>query len=1153
MRGVWKWQVVLSVGAAIALGVSVFGQRGGGPGGPVSLPVEPLKFRYMGPPAGGRIASVVGIAGDPSTYYLGNASGGVWKSTDGGQTFSPIFDEQDVAAIGALAVAPSDPKQVWAGTGEAWVIRDSDVMGDGVYKSTDAGATWKHVGLEATGRIGRIIVHPTNPNIAFVCAIGRVTGPQQDRGVFKTTDGGATWQKVLFVNQDTGCSGLTMDAKDPNVLVAGTWQVVMHTWGEFSGGAGSGVYKSTDGGSTWKKIETGLPRSPYGKVDVAIAPSNPQRVYALIQTANQGSLWRSDDGGNTFAVVSWDRGLIGRAGYYIRIAVNPQNPDDVFIANSGFHRSYDGGKTFGGRGGAGAGAPPAAAAPAANAGGGAAGAAGGGRGGRGGGAAGAARGAGAAGGGAAGAGAAPAPAGGGGFGGGGGNASCGDCHDIWIDPTNPARYVLTDDGGMNIATGQGSTISVSLPNAQNYHVAVDNRVPYWIYSNRQDDGTMRGPSTVTAETGNGRLPDVAPAAAGAGGRGGRGGGGGGGGRGGGGGPAWEPNLGGCESGFTIPDPTDADVVWATCYGNKLTRWDGKTRTARSVSPWMITLDSEPNKSKYRCHWTSPLAIDPLEHNSVYYGCQVVFKTTNAGQSWKVISPDLSHQDPSKIVSSGGIVGDNLGQFAPEVVFAITPSPISEGLVWAGTNDGKLWYTKDGGASGNWTDVSKNIAGMPELGTISKIDASSFDAGTAYVAVDAHLMDDMKPYIFKTTDFGATWKKVTGDLPTGHPLDYVKAVTENPNKKGMLFAGTGHAFFYSMDDGAHWTQFKEGLPPSPVTWIVVEPRYHDVVVSTYGRGLYIMPDITILEQTGKPQAPPTTQLFAPRPGIRQARNGTAEFLLSVASAPSGAVPMVILDSTGKVVRSQQAQVRQGLNRITWDMRYDPPVLVALKTTPQQNPHIWDEPRFNGRDTRPITHWGVGQGTAIPIAAPGKYSVKFTIDGKDLTQPFEVIKDPAIAASEADLVESTKMQVRIRDDITATSAMVNQMEVTRKQIEDLLKANQGKDELEKPLMDLNQKIMNVELLLVTKSDMLSDDKYFPEAYAVYMNLLWLGGAVGTGASDEAGGAEWKPRDAAYDILSNIEKQLNDATTGLANLNEKEIPAFNKTMAGKLPTIK
>jgi hypothetical protein len=604
---------VAVVGAVMV--TTLHGQRGQGPGGAQSLPIEPLHFRYMGPATGGRIASAVGVPGDPSTYYLGSASGGVWKSTDGGTSFAPVFDDQPVAAIGALAIAPTQTNTVWAGTGEAWVIRDADVMGDGVYKSDDAGATWKNMGLKETGRIGRVIVHPTNPNIVYVCAIGRVTGPQKERGVFKTTDGGATWKQVLFVNQDTGCSGLSLDPADPNNMLAGTWQVVLHTWAEFSGGPGSGVYASHDGGETWKQVTSGMPRPPVGKVDVAFAPSNPKRAYALIQTADQGSLWRSEDGGATFKVVSWDRGLVGRAGYYIRLAVNPQNPDDVLISNSGFHRSSDGGLTFPG---------------------------------------------------------------------GGGGGGCGDCHDIWMDPKDGKRYVLTDDGGARITSPTGS-ISVSLPNAQNYHVAIDNRVPYWIYSNRQDDGTMRGPSTVSESTGSGRLPDpIASSAAGgppspdaasaaasarggrgAGGRGAgggapgaapaRGGGGGGGGRGGGGGLQWEPNVGGCESGFTIPDPADANIVWATCYGNKLTRWDARTRTARSVSPWMITLDSPPNDSKYRCHWTAPLAIDPFDHNTAYYGCQVIFSSSNAGQSWKVISPDLSTQDPSKIMSSGGIV------------------------------------------------------------------------------------------------------------------------------------------------------------------------------------------------------------------------------------------------------------------------------------------------------------------------------------------------------------------------------------------------------------------------------------------------------------------------------------------------------------------
>ena len=650
----------------------------------------------------------------------------------------------------------------------------------------------------------------------------------------------------------------------------------------------------------------------------------------------------------------------------------------------------------------------------------------------------------------------------------------------------------------------------------------------------------------------------AAAAAGRGGRGGGGAGGGaggGGGRGGGGGgPAWQPNVGGCESGFTIPDPTNADIVFASCYGNKLTRWDARQGTARSVSPSIITFDSAPNLSKYRCHWTAPLAFDPFDSNTVYYACNVIFKTTNGGQSWTEFSPDLSTKDPKLIVPSGGIVEDNLGQYAGALVFAISPSPVQRGLIWAGTNDGKLWYTRNAG--GSWTDVTKNITGLPPLGTVVQIHASTFDAGTAYVAFDLHLVDNREPFIYKTTDFGATWKKVTGNLPTGHTLDYTLSVAENPNKRGMLFAGTGRAFYYSMDDGVRWQQFKDGLPAAPVTWIVVEPRYHDVVLSTYGRGLYILPNITLLEQTGAPQtpAPAGTKLYEPRPGFRMARSGSAEFVYALSAAPTGPVQIEILDEAGKVIRTQQVQgSRVGLNRTSWNLMYEPARMVALRTTPKENPHLWEEPDFAGRETRQVTHWGISGTTATPIAAPGKYTVRLTVNGQSQMQPFVVLKDPMIQSSDADLVESTKMQVRIRDDINATSEIVNRLEVSRRQIEDLLKEFRGRDELEKPLMDLDKKMLDVELQLVTKQDMRSDEKYFVDAYKVYMNLLWLGGAVGMGAGDEAGGADYKPRDVAHTILADLEKQLEAAKAGYTAIVDKEIPAFNKAMEGKLPAIK
>ena len=861
MRRLFPLALLLLVAAVIPSKDGISAQpRGGGAPSPARAPTQdPFRFQLLGPAGGGRFSAVAGVPGDQRVLYLGAASGGVWKSSDSGATWLPVFDRQPVQAIGALAVAPTAPNMVWAGTGEAWAVRDADVMGDGVYLSTDSGATWTNMGLKETGRIGRVVVHPTNPNTVYVCALGRATGPQAERGVYRTTDGGKTWQRVLFVDENTGCSGLNIDRSNPNTLYAGMWQVVLHTYAMYSGGPSSAIYKSTDGGSTWTKlVHEGLPKSPVGKIDVMVAPSDSRRVYALIQTKDQGSVWRSDDAGASWRVVNWQRGLIGRAGYYIKLDVSPNNPDEILVANSAFYRSTDGGKNF-----------------------------------------------------------AEVPWG-------------GDNHDIWWDPKNPDRIALTNDASGRYTNDHGRTWqSVTLPIAQMYHVAVDNQVPYWVYGNRQDNGTMRGPST-GPERVEGTRGIPAPEVFGAvGGFGGRGRGGGGGGRGGaapnapnapnaagvdsttprqpgdttrpaqsdpgapggfggfgfggGGGFApttWDHGIGGCESGFTLPDLTNPDIVWASCYGNTVTRWDAKTGVARSVSPWRHTLDSPPQELKYRCHWTPPLAIDPFDHETVYYGCQVIFKTNDRGQTWKVLSPDLSTRDPSRVISSGGIVEDNLGQFYGELVFAIAPSEIQRGLIWAGTNDGKIWNTRDGGAT--WNDVTKNVTGLPTWGTVRKIEPSHFDPATAYVAVDVHMMDDRRPYVFKTTDFGKTWKNVTGDLPNGHPLDYVMAVAENPNRRGMLYAGTGHGFFYSLDDGAHWTQVSDGLPAAPVSWIVTpNKRWHDVVVSTYGRGIYVLRDIAPLEAPAAADAEVT--LFTPRPGYRQARSGDADITFALKSA------------------------------------------------------------------------------------------------------------------------------------------------------------------------------------------------------------------------------------------------------------------------------
>ncbi|HET9983173.1 MAG TPA: hypothetical protein VFQ38_06290 [Longimicrobiales bacterium] len=1143
VRHPWACALVAlaALGGAALPAAAQFQGRGAPQGPPASQPAHVLKFRYMGPPSAGRVAAVAGVPGDTTTYYLGAASGGVWKTTDGGRSWAPLFDEQPVQAIGALAVSRTNPQVVWAGTGEAWAIRDADVMGDGVYKSEDGGKSWKNMGLVETGRIGRIVIHPTNPDIVFVCALGRTTGPQEERGVYRTVDGGKSWRRVLFVNPNTGCSGLAMDPKDPDVLFAGTWEVVMHTWAMFSGGAGSGVWVSRDGGTSWTRIKpaAGLPKSPVGKVDVAVAPSSPQRVYALIQTADQGSLWRSDDGGRSWRAASWDRRLIGRAGYYIRVTVSPKNADEVHVMNSSSLLSTDGGLTF--------------------------------------------------------------PRGVGG---------CGDCHDEWIDPLNPDHWVTTGDGGAGITRDHGKTYaSISLPIGQMYHVALDERTPYWIYSNRQDDGTMRGrsdspvevpnvpaygdsagvgsggipgiggprgerrggedgqggrggpPATDTAQRGGGERAGPPPAAAGArqanpGGQGAPGGRGPGGApRGGrfgpgggiGAGVPWQAGIGGCESGFTLPLPSDPDIIWASCYGNTVTRFDNGVGRARHVAPWMHTLDSEPNKAKYRCHWTPPLAIDPFDPETVYYGCQVVFRTRNQGQSWDVISPDLSTNDSRYIVSSGGIIGDNLGQFYGEVVFAIAPSPAQRGLIWAGTNDGQLWYTRDGG--GNWTNVTKNMTGLPAWGTIRQIAPSHFDPAAAYVAIDFHMMDDREPYLYKTSDYGRTWTKISGGLPSKHPLAYVMSVAENPNRRGMLFAGTGNGFFYSMDDGATWTRFNEGLPAAPVTWIEVQKEYHDVVVSTYGRGLFIMHDITALENADKVPQVAEAYLYPPRAGVRAARTGNVDILYMVKGAPAAPLRLEILNDGGKVIRTLEVRSHAGLNRTSWDLTTVGPRQVELRTTPPDNPHIWEEARFKGKDTRPINHWGIQQPQrAAPIVPPGKYAVRMTVGTQSYTQPFEVVKDPSITSSVADLAASSETQERIVADMDQTVDMINRLEVVGKQVEDRLKARPSGDAAA-ALRSFEQKRMSVLLQLLSRTDLHSDDKWYVEAYRIYMNLIWLYGEVGTGAGDVQGGAEYRPTDASLATLATLEQQLAQARKDYDRLMQQDLVALNQALAGKI----
>ncbi|MEP6766615.1 MAG: hypothetical protein ABJB66_20030, partial [Gemmatimonadaceae bacterium] len=611
---------------------------------------------------------------------------------------------------------------------------------------------------------------------------------------------------------------------------------------------------------------------------------------------------------------------------------------------------------------------------------------------------------------------------------------------------------------------------------------------------------------------------------------------------------WQTVLGGCESGFTIPMPGNSDIVWATCYGNTVTRYDHKQGRARSVAPWMHTLDFEPNKAKYRCHWTPPLAIDPFDANTVYYGCQVIFKTSNAGQSWKVISPDLSTQDTSRIVSSGGIIGDNLGQFYGEVVFAIAPSEAKRGLIWAGTNDGKVWNTMDGGTK--WNDLTKNITGMAPWGTIRKIEPSHFDAGVAYVVVDYHMMDDRKPYVYKTSDYGKTWTSIAATLPKDHPLDYAMSIAENPNRKGMLFLGTGHSIFYSMNDGTTWLPLKAGLPAAPATWIVIAKQQHDVIVSTYGRGLWVLRDITMLEQSDATVADASVRIFEPHSGLRQARSGSADITFVLKATPKDSIRVVVLDSAGNETRTIKTTARAGTNRVSWDLRYDAPKQPALRTTPPDNPHIWDEPRYKNTKTRIVDHWGIQQvQKAGALAAPGRYRVRVVAGNDSSVQAFVVMKDPKIETSTAELAASTMAQVRTVSAINTSVDVINRLEILRKQIEDLRGSDTTSAEHKAALATMDQKAMDVELLLLSREELHSDDKWFTERHKTYMALLWLSAELGTGAGDVAGGAEFRPTDAQVTTLGVLEGEVTAAKSAFRKFMDSDVKAFNASMSGKL----
>jgi photosystem II stability/assembly factor-like uncharacterized protein len=1055
-----------------------------------------LKWRYVGP-VGNRVSSVVGVPGDPNVYYAGAASGGIWKTVDAGIHWSPIFDDQDVSSVGALAVAPSNASIVWAGTGEPW-IRSHISIGDGVYKSTDAGRSWKKMGLDSTGRIGRIVIDPANPDVVFVAAQGHSYGPQEERGVYRTTDGGEHWQRVLFVDRNTGAIDIVMHPTNPQILFAATWQLELHTWGRESGGTGSGIYQSTDGGTTWTRLTGhGLPTHEIGKIGLAIAKSNPSRVYALIETGDgnplhgratdNGELWRSDDGGANWRVVNYDRDLACRQPYYTRTTVSTDNPDELYFMCANFSRSLDGGVTAhtGGRGAGGrgrGGAPDVAGVPVAGRGGDSS---------------------------------AVVPL----------SAPGGDNHDMWIDPTNANRMAVANDGGVSISTTRGrSWLRVQLPIAQIYHVTVDNRIPYFVYGNKQDGPSYRGPSN--SRTGG----QIARS-------------------------EWHGVEGG-ESGWATPDPVDSNIVWSTgsgsgARGGIVIRYDERRRQGQNVEVWPLSTGGYSAADvKYRFIWDPPFLISPHDHNKIFTGSQYVHMTTDGGRSWRVISPDLTRNDKSKQQSSGGLTPDNIGVEYADVVYAIAESPVTPGVIWAGTNDGLVQLTRNGGTS--WTNVTANIPGILTWGSVRHIEPSRFDAGTAYIVVDGHQENNRDPWVYKTNDFGKTWKLIVNGIPKS-PLSYAHILREDHVRRGLLYLGTENALYVSFDDGEHWSPLQSGLPHAPVYGMAIQEHFNDLVISTYGRGIWILDDLSPLQQLTPQIQGSKAYLFPVRPAYRftdisgnysmnddptAGSNPTYGARINYWLAAPTPVTIDVTDATGAVIRTiHDSSTHAGLNRTSWDLRNTASRAPRLRTKPV-NDAEFEMARDGTRDTP-------GFGSIAVLMPPGRYTVKLSAAGQSFTQPVEVLKDPNQAETVADIKASSDALLALQKDHKSAAEMLGTIENVRSQLESLGNGSGTPAEIRQQGDTLEQKFMTVESQLVDlrMTGRGQDEVRYPVQAAGQIN--WLAGGVG--ASDFA------PTSQQREVQAILARKISDTRSALDRLLRNDLASFNGMLRAKgLKTI-
>lgn len=1056
--------------------------------------LKSLKWRCIGPFRGGRVVAVAGDPFDPAVFYFGACAGGVWKTYDGGAYWENISDSFfNTAAIGALAVSESDPNVIYAGTGET-TIRIDVSHGDGVYKSTDAGKTWTHVGLSDTRHIAKIRIHPTNPDMVYVAALGHAFGPNEERGVFRSTDGGKNWEKVLYKSDKAGAIDLTMDPKNPRILYASIWEAYRTFWTLSSGGPDSGLYKSTDGGDTWVELtnKEGLPKGIKGKIGLAASPARRDRIWALVE-AEEGGFFRSDDGGETWQKLTDKADLRYRPWYFSHVIADPQDPDTVYVLNLNMWKSTDGGRTFSEI-----------------------------------------------------------------------TTPHGDNHDLWIDPYNPQRMIEGNDGGACVSYNGGASWSsiYNQPTAQFYHLDTDNQFFYRVYGTQQDNTSI----SLASRTGSGAITTG----------------------------DWYP-AGTGESGHIAVHPEDPNIVYVGAIGSSpggggaLQRYDHRSKQIQLVTVWPDNYTGYGvGELKYRFQWTFPIAFSPHDPNIVYTAGNLLFKTTNEGQSWEAISPDLTRNDPEKLVASGGpITKDTTGAEHYATIFAFAESPHEPGVFWVGSDDGLVHISKDGGQS--WTNITPKD--LPEWSMISMIEPSPHDPATAYMAVLRHKLDDYRPYLYRTNDYGQSWQLITHGIPEN---DFTRVIREDPNRRGLLYAGTETGLYISFDDGASWQRVQSNLPVAPIYDLTIKEK--DLVVATHGRSFWILDDLSPLYQLSNENLEAEAYLFAPRPTYRilphifdgwpnntEGKNyalafGTLStfyetetpegdrvrrFLDAGEDLPKGviityylqAVPeaeakLTILDQAGNVIKTFSSQApaegkeakKEKKDGAKEDMPKDPRIPVKAGW----NRFVWNM-RYPDAEKVPDDKVSAG-GTRGPIAVPGTYQVQLTVGDKTQTQSFELLKDPRVSSSQADLEAQFELLIKIRDKLTETHRAVKQLRNVKQQIDEWVSRVEGREDhaaISEAATALKEKLIAVEDVLILPSGQGASD--FQMNFKARLNAQLANLPSVVSSADSA------PTQQSYEIFEELSGKIDEQLAKLQAILETDVPTFNNLIRrSEIPAI-